>query len=157
MHTHTHSFKGEKNPNFPGAEVCGIESEQLIQKVHYSPSAVSSVWAITPSTHTSGVYHLTESVMGPEKQRGGSGIVLDQRQTKFILMCLVQNPLYLWCNNLMQADFKSAIRGVEMTTRLRGSFHWHVLAVILEMCIFSRTKLNSVQIYLIMVKELGGG
>lgn len=39
-----------KNPNFPGAEVCRIEPEPLIQKLHYSPSAVWRVGAIIPST-----------------------------------------------------------------------------------------------------------
>lgn len=45
-HTHRHL----QNPNFPGAEVCRMELEPLIRKLHYSPSALCSIWAIMPST-----------------------------------------------------------------------------------------------------------
>lgn len=48
MRAHTCTHVG--NSNFPGAEVCRIEPEPLVRKLHYSPSALWSVCIIIPST-----------------------------------------------------------------------------------------------------------
>lgn len=56
----------------------------------------------------SGVCHFTESVMGPEKQSSGSGIVLDQQQTKFIVIhTTLPHAAVIWCK-LTSEDYRVA-------------------------------------------------
>lgn len=122
-HAHTHL----ENSNFPGAEVCGIKPEPLIRKLHYSPSAL---WSIKDIPHsTNGVYHSTESAMGPGEHKGVSGSMLYQLQAPFISRFYTDcAPLVLQWHKVTKWTFKSKYYTVFIAESQHGRRCTHLSA-----------------------------